>query len=164
MWGVNPLRGQNNVQGAADMGVQPHQGAGYLDVRDPAAREHYRAIYGKPVPGEPGLRIPQMFEAAKTGALQALWIIGEDVVQTDPNSHHVSACLKHLKLLVVQELFLSETAKLAHVVLPGASFLEKNGTFTNGERRIQRVNQAVPTRPGCKADGQILVEMMARLG
>ena len=162
--GMNPLRGQNNVQGAADMGAQPHQGAGYFDVTKEEAHDHYKVHYGVDVPTEAGLKIPQMFDAAIDGSLKAMWIMGEDVVQTDPNTHHVTAAMKALDLLVVQELFMSETAKLADVVLPAASFLEKEGTFTNGERRIQKVNKAVPERLGTKADGQIIVDIMNEMG
>ena len=162
--GINPLRGQNNVQGAADMGAQPHQGAGYYDVTQEESHNHYKVHYGVDVPTEIGLKIPEMFDAAIDGSLKAMWIMGEDVVQTDPNTHHVTAAMKALDLLVVQELFMSETAKLADVVLPAASFLEKEGTFTNGERRIQRVNKAVPERLGTKADGQIIVDIMNEMG
>jgi formate dehydrogenase major subunit len=162
--GINPLRGQNNVQGAADMGVQPHQGAGYLDVRDPEVRAHYARVYGREVPGEVGLRIPEMFAAAREGRLKALWVMGEDLLQTDPNSCEVRFSLSRLDVLVVQELFMTETAAIAHVVLPAASHFEKSGTFTNGERRIQRVNRVVDPLPGTLPDGQIVVEVMRRLG
>ena len=162
--GVNPLRGQNNVQGAADMGCQPHQGAGYLPVNIEENHQYYEQAYGVPMPFEIGLKIPQMFNAAIAGDLKAMWIMGEDVAHTDPNHDHVVAALSNLDLLVVQEIFLSETAKMADVVLPGASFLEKTGTFTNGERRIQQVNAAVAPQPGCKTDGQILIDMMNHLG
>ncbi|MCB1616859.1 MAG: molybdopterin-dependent oxidoreductase, partial [Pseudomonadales bacterium] len=162
--GVNPLRGQNNVQGAADMGCQPHQGAGYLPMDKTENQQYYAEKYGAPSPATAGYKIPEMFEAALNGKLKALWIMGEDVAQTDPNTHHVIACLEKLDLLVVQEIFFTETAKLAHVVLPGASFLEKSGTFTNGERRIQRVQAAVEPLQGTKTDGQIIVDMMNRLG
>jgi len=171
--GMNPLRGQNNVQGAADMGCQPHQGAGYFEVEDDKNSEYYQEHYGiqdglvdsvTPWPTANGYKIPEMFNAALAGDLKALWIMGEDVVQTDPNQKHVVASLSNLELLVVQEIFLSETAKMADVVLPGSSFLEKNGTFTNGERRVQKVNAAVPPKKGCKTDGQIIVEMMNALG
>ena len=162
--GINPLRGQNNVQGAADMGAQPHQGAGYYDVTLESSQEHYKVHYGVDMPKEIGLKIPQMFDAAISGELKSMWIMGEDVVQTDPNTHHVRKAMESLDLLVVQELFMSETAKMADVILPGASFLEKEGTFTNGERRIQRVNQAVAPRPGTKADGQIIVDIMNKMG
>ncbi len=162
--GVNPLRGQNNVQGSADMGVQPHQGAGYMDINDPEVVKRYEQFYGVDLPDYEGLKIPQMFDAAIEGKLKASWIIGEDVAQTDPNTQKVVKALSNLDLLVVQELFMTETAKLADVVLPGASFLEKSGTFTNGERRVQRVNAAVEPLPGTKADGQIIVDIMNRMG
>ncbi|HTL52528.1 MAG TPA: formate dehydrogenase subunit alpha [Planctomycetota bacterium] len=162
--GVNPLRGQNNVQGSADMGVQPHQGAGYLDVTVAENQAYYAKAYGRPVPGNVGYKIPEMFEAARQRALKALWIIGEDVAQTDPNCEEVKAALRSLEFLVVQELFMTETAAFAEVVLPAASFLEKNGTFTNGERRIQRVNRVIEPVAGTRPDGQILVEIMNRMG
>lgn len=162
--GVNPLRGQNNVQGAADMGAQPHQGAGYLDVTNVDIHKHYETFYKAKLPTHIGYKIPEMFDAAIDGQLKALWIIGEDVVQTDPNTDKVKRALTSLDMLVVQELFMTETAKLADVVLPGASFLEKSGTFTNGERRIQRVNQVVEPLEGTKADGQIIVDVMNRMG
>ena len=163
--GVNPLRGQNNVQGAADMGAQPHQGAGYLDVTNPEVNHRYNTFYkSDKVPMHVGYKIPEMFNAAIEGKLKALWIIGEDVVQTDPNTQKVMKAMDSLDLLVVQELFMTETAKHATVVLPGASFLEKDGTFTNGERRIQRVQKVVEPLPGTKADGQIIVEMMRKMG
>ena len=162
--GVNPLRGQNNVQGAADMGAQPHQGAGYLDITDPNVNKHYNSFYGAEVPSHIGYKIPEMFNAAIDGDLKALWIIGEDVVQTDPNTQKVMKALNNLELLVVQELFMTPTAELATVILPGASFLEKSGTFTNGERRIQRVKQVVEPLEGTKPDGQIIVEVMNRMG
>jgi len=162
--GINPLRGQNNVQGAADMGCQPHQGAGYLSVADPKIQEYYTGKYGVTHPTKPGLKIPQMFEAAIDKELKALWIIGEDIVQTDPDSSHVIKAMKSLEFLVVQEIFMSETAKLATVVLPGTTFLEKEGTFTNTERRIQRVNRAAPPLPGTKPDGVIVAEMMQKFG
>ena len=162
--GINPLRGQNNVQGAADMGCQPHQGAGYFNVADPKIQEYYTGKYGVTHPTKPGLKIPQMFEAAIDKELKALWIIGEDIVQTDPDSSHVIKAMKSLEFLVVQEIFMSETAKLATVVLPGTTFLEKEGTFTNTERRIQRVNRAAPPLPGTKPDGVIVAEMMQKFG
>jgi formate dehydrogenase major subunit len=162
--GVNPLRGQNNVQGAADMGAQPHQGAGYLDVTDASANERYNTFYGAKVPLHVGYKIPEMFNAAIDGDLKALWIIGEDVVQTDPNTQKVMKALSSLDMLVVQELFMTETAKMADVLLPGASFLEKSGTFTNGERRIQKVQQVVEPLAGTKSDGQIVIDVMNRMG
>lgn len=162
--GVNPLRGQNNVQGAADMGCQPHQGAGYLDLTQPEIHAKYEAFYGAKLPNYIGLKIPQMYDAALEGKFKALWLMGEDNVQTDPNTYKVKAAMEQLDLLVVQELFMTETAKMAHVVLPATSFLEKSGTFTNGERRIQRVNKVVEPIAGTKQDGQIIVDIMNRMG
>ncbi len=161
--GMNPLRGQNNVQGAADMGCQPHQGAGYFPINIEENHQYYQEHYQSEMPKEIGYKIPEMFNAAIAGDLKALWILGEDVVQTDPNQNHVIKALSNLELLVVQEIFLSETAKMADVVLPGSTFLEKSGTFTNGERRIQKVNAVVTPKEGCKTDGQIIVEMMNAL-
>lgn len=163
--GVNPLRGQNNVQGAADMGAQPHQGAGYMDVTVPEMNEKYKLFYGSDkVPSHIGYKIPEMFDAAIAGKLKALWIIGEDVVQTDPNTNKVIKAMNAVDMLIVQELFMTETAKHATVILPGASFLEKEGTFTNGERRIQRVQKVVEPIPGTKPDGQIIIDIMNRMG
>ena len=162
--GVNPLRGQNNVQGAADMGCQPYQGAGYLDVTNPEIHKMYEEFYHAKLPLHVGYKIPQMYDAALNNKLKAIWVVGEDMAQTDPNTHHVLAALNNLELFVVQELFMTETAKLATVILPGASFLEKSGTFTNGERRIQRVNQVVEPIEGTKSDGQIIVDIMNRMG
>ena len=162
--GVLPLRGQNNVQGAADMGCQPHQGAGYLQVNDPAVHRQYEAFYGVPLSDQIGWKIPQMYDAALAGKLKALWIMGEDVAQTDPNTEHVKAALNALEFLVVQELFMTPTCEFADVILPASSFLEKSGTFTNGERRVQRVNAVIPPVAGTKPDGVILCEIMQRLG
>ena len=162
--GVNPLRGQNNVQGAADMGCQPHQGAGYFPVADKKIQEFYTEKYGVIHPTKAGLKIPEIFDAAINKEVKGLWIIGEDIVQTDPNSAHVIKAMESLDLLVVQEIFMSETAKLAHVVLPGTTFLEKDGTFTNTERRVQRVNRAAEPLPGTKPDGVIVTDMMQKLG
>ena len=162
--GVNPLRGQNNVQGAADMGCQPHQGAGYLDLTQPEVHRIYEDFYHAKLPLHAGYKIPQMYDAAIEGKLKALWLMGEDNVQTDPNTQHVVKALSELDLLVVQEIFMTETAKMAHVVLPAASFLEKSGTFTNGERRIQKVQRVVEPIHGTKPDGQIIVEIMNRMG
>ena len=162
--GVNPLRGQNNVQGAADMGCQPHQGAGYLDAYDADNNKKYSAFYKVNIPMRKGLKIPEMYDASIDGKLKAMWLMGEDLAQTDPNTNVVVAALKNLDLLVVQEIFMTETAKLAHVVLPAASFLEKSGTFTNGERRIQKVQKVVEPLEGTKPDGQILVDIMRRMG
>ncbi|NJN41901.1 MAG: formate dehydrogenase subunit alpha [Flammeovirgaceae bacterium] len=162
--GVNPLRGQNNVQGTADMGCQPHQGAGYFDVTNDDNHKMYEKFYGVKLPKHVGYKIPQMYDASLNNKLKALWLMGEDLVQTDPNTNKVIAALKNLDLLVVQELFMTETCKIATVVLPGASFLEKSGTFTNGERRIQPVHKVIEPLEGCKVDGQIVVDMMNRMG
>ncbi len=162
--GVNPLRGQNNVQGAADMGCQPHQGAGYLAVDNPVNIQKYEEFYGRPTSTAAGLKIPQMFDAAIEGKLKALWLMGEDVVQTDPNSEHVAAAMNALDFLVVQEIFMTVTAQFADVILPASSFLEKSGTFTNGERRVQRVQAAIEPLEGTKPDGQIIVDIMNRMG
>ena len=162
--GVNPLRGQNNVQGAADMGCQPHQGAGYLPVNDPVSHKRFEEFYGVHLSDQIGWKIPQMYDAALDGRLKAMWVMGEDLVQTDPNTEHVKRALNALDFLVVQELFMTPTAELADVVLPASSFFEKSGTFTNGERRVQRVNAVIPPLAGTKPDGQILVDIMNRMG
>jgi formate dehydrogenase major subunit len=162
--GVNPLRGQNNVQGLADMGVQPHQGAGYLDVTNDEVNKKYNEFYGVDVPKIIGYKIPEMFDAAIAGKLKAIWIIGEDIVQTDPNTKKVIKAMESTDLVIVQELFMTETAKYADVILPGASFLEKNGTFTSGERRVQAVRQVVEPLAGSKPDGQIIVDIMNKMG
>ena len=163
--GLNPLRGQNNVQGAADMGVQPHQGAGYLDVNDPEVQKYYAEKYGvEKMPEKEGLKIPEMLEAAIEGKLKAMWIMGEDTLMTDPNTHHIQDAMEQLDILIVQELFMSATAEMADVVLPAASYFEKNGTFTNGERRVQRVNKVVQPIGKSKSDGQIVIDMMYKLG
>ncbi len=162
--GVNPLRGQNNVQGAADMGCQPHQGAGYMNAYDPEINKQYEAFYKRKIPFGKGLKIPEMFDAAIEGNLKAIWLMGEDVVQTDPNTNKVIAAMQNLDLLVLQEIFMTETCKYATVVLPGATFLEKSGTYTNAERRIQKVQKVVEPLEGTKADGQIIVDIMNRMG
>jgi len=162
--GVNPLRGQNNVQGSADMGVQPHQGAGYMDITNDDVNRKYNAFYGVDVPKQIGYKIPEMFDAALAGKLKAIWIIGEDIVQTDPNTKKVIRAMEATDLVIVQELFMTETAKYADVILPGASFLEKSGTFTNGERRVQAVRKVVEPVIGSKPDGQIIIDIMNKMG
>ena len=163
--GLNPLRGQNNVQGAADMGVQPHQGAGYMDVNDPKIQAYYAQKYGvAKMPEKEGLKIPEMINKAMEGNFKALWIMGEDTLMTDPNSNHIRKAFEKLDILIVQELFMSATAEMADVVLPASSYFEKNGTFTNGERRVQRVNKVVEPIGNSKPDGQIVIDMMYRLG
>ncbi len=162
--GVNPLRGQNNVQGAADMGCQPHQGAGYLNSYDPEINKLYESFYGRKIPIGKGLKIPEMYDASIAGNLKAMWLMGEDLVQTDPNTSVVIAAMKNLELLVVQEIFMTETCHYAHVVLPAATFFEKSGTFTNGERRIQRVQKVVEPIAGTKSDGDIMVDILNKMG
>ena len=139
--GVNPLRGQNNVQGSCDMGSFPHEFPGYRHVSDTPVREAFERRWGVRLHGEPGLRIPNMFEAAIAGEFKGLYIQGEDIAQSDPNTQHVTEALSAMECIVVQDLFLNETAKFAHVFLPGSSFMEKDGTFTNAERRISRVRR-----------------------
>ncbi|WP_296750295.1 formate dehydrogenase subunit alpha [Thiobacillus sp.] len=141
--GVNPLRGQNNVQGSCDMGSFPHEFPGYRHVADNATRTLFESTWGVTLSAEPGLRIPNMFDAAIAGSFKGLYVQGEDIVQSDPNTQHVTAALESLECLVVQDLFLNETAKFAHVFLPGSSFLEKDGTFTNSERRISRIRKVM---------------------
>ena len=162
--GVNPLRGQNNVQGAADMGCQPNQGPGYLDALDPDVRKLHGAIYDAELSAAPGLKMPEMLDAAIEGKLKALWLIGEDLVQSNPDSEHVKRALAALDFLIVQDLFLTETAKFADVILPAASSLEKSGTFTNAERRVQRVIAALKPLADTRSDGQVLCEVMRRFG
>ena len=146
--GVNPLRGQNNVQGSCDMGSFPHEFPGYRHVSDDAVRRSFEAAWGVGLLNEPGLRIPNMFEAALDGDFKGLYIEGEDIAQSDPNTQHVTAALTALECIIVQDLFLNETAKFAHVFLPGSSFLEKDGTFTNAERRISRVRRVMRPKSG----------------
>ncbi len=146
--GVNPLRGQNNVQGSCDMGSFPHELPGYRHISSPAVRAIYEREWGVRLDPEPGLRIPNMFDAALDGSFRGIYIQGEDIVQSDPDTHHVTSALAAMELVVVQDLFLNETATFAHVFLPGCSFLEKDGTFTNAERRIGRVRKAMAPRNG----------------
>ena len=137
--GVNPLRGQNNVQGACDMGSFPHELSGYRHISGDATRALFEADWGVSLDREPGLRIPNMLDAAVDGHFKGLYVQGEDIAQSDPDTKHVVDGLKAMECIVVQDIFLNETAKYAHVFLPGTSFLEKDGTFTNAERRISRV-------------------------
>jgi len=146
--GVNPLRGQNNVQGSCDMGSFPHEFTGYRHVADDAVRHSFEAAWGVGLLSEPGLRIPNMFEAALDGEFKGLYIEGEDIAQSDPNTQHVTAALSAMECIIVQDLFLNESAKFAHVFLPGSSFLEKDGTFTNAERRISRVRRVMKPKTG----------------
>ena len=161
--GVNPLRGQNNVQGACDMGSFPHEFSGYRHVADDATREMFEATWGRALDGEPGLRIPNMLDAALEGDFKGLYIQGEDIAQSDPDIQHVTAALRAMECVVVQDLFLNETAQYAHVFLPGASFLEKDGTFTNAERRINRVRQVMAPLAGM-AEWQVTSALSTALG
>jgi formate dehydrogenase major subunit len=162
--GVNPLRGQNNVQGACDMGALPNFLPGYQRVTDDEVRAKFEAAWGVTLPAEPGLTVVEMFHAAERGDLKALYIMGENPMMTDPDTHHVQAALENLDFLVVQDIFLTETAQLADVVLPTASFAEKEGTFTNTERRVQRLRQALDPPGEARADGEILQELAGRMG
>jgi formate dehydrogenase major subunit len=146
--GVNPLRGQNNVQGSCDMGSFPHELPGYRPVQDDSIRGIFEKNWGVELDAEPGYRIPNMFDAAIAGEFMGMYIQGEDLAQSDPNTHHVEAALGNMECIVVQDLFLNETAKFAHVFLPGTSFLEKDGTFTNAERRINRVRPVMKPQQG----------------
>ncbi len=161
--GVNPLRGQNNVQGSCDMGSFPHEFPGYRHVSDAAVRGSFERAWGVPLQEEPGLRIPNMFDAALEGQFKGLYVQGEDIAQSDPDVQHVTRALQALECLVVQDIFLNETAQYAHVVLPGASFLEKDGTFTNAERRISRVRRVMPPLAG-KADWEVTMALSSALG
>ena len=146
--GVNPLRGQNNVQGSCDMGSFPHEVSGYRHVSEDATRAMFEALWGRPLDEEPGLRIPNMIDAAVDGSFKGIYIQGEDILQSDPNTQHMAAGLAAMECVVVQDLFLIETANYAHVFLPGSTFLEKTGTFTNAERRIQMVRKVMSPRNG----------------
>ena len=161
--GVNPLRGQNNVQGSCDMGSFPHEFPGYRHVSDGSVRALFESAWGVTLEAEPGLRIPNMFDAALDGSFKGLYVQGEDVAQSDPNTQHVTDALSALECLVVQDLFLNETAKFAHVFLPGSSFLEKDGTFTNAERRISRVRKVMPALAGME-DWQVTVALAEAMG
>jgi formate dehydrogenase major subunit len=146
--GVNPLRGQNNVQGSCDMGSFPHELSGYRHIANDATRAMFEALWHKPLDSEPGLRIPNMLDAAVDGSFKGLYVQGEDILQSDPDTHHVAAGLAAMECVVVQDLFLNETANYAHVFLPGSTFLEKNGTFINAERRIQLVRKVMAPKNG----------------
>ena len=161
--GVNPLRGQNNVQGSCDIGSFPHELPGYRHVSDTTVRHQFEAAWGVELQSEPGLRIPNMFDAAIDGSFMGLYCEGEDIVQSDPDTQHVAHALEAMECIVVQDLFLNETAKYAHVFLPGSSFLEKDGTFTNAERRISRVTKVMP--PKAKyADWEVTMLLSNALG
>ena len=161
--GVNPLRGQNNVQGACDMGSFPHEFSGYRHVSDDSTRELFEKLWGVSLSDAPGLRIPNMMDEAVDGSFKGLYVQGEDIAQSDPDTKHIAGGLKAMECVIVQDLFLNETARYAHVFLPGASFLEKDGTFTNAERRINRVRKAIPPLAG-KADWEVTQEFSRALG
>ncbi|HEX7817055.1 formate dehydrogenase subunit alpha [Dyella sp.] len=161
--GVNPLRGQNNVQGSCDMGSFPHEFPGYRHVSDTTVRQSFEQAWGVTLYDQPGLRIPNMFEAALDGSFKGLYIEGEDIAQSDPDTQHVTAALTAMECIVVQDLFLNESAKFAHVFLPGSSFLEKDGTFTNAERRISRVRKVMEPSHGL-ADWQITQRLAQAMG
>jgi formate dehydrogenase major subunit len=158
--GVNPLRGQNNVQGSCDMGSFPHEFPGYRHVSDDTAREIFERDWGVSLSGEPGLRIPNMLDAAMDGTFLGLYVQGEDIAQSDPDTKHIVGGLSAMQCVVVQDLFLNETANYAHVFLPGCTFLEKDGTFTNAERRIQRVRKVMAPKNGY-ADWEV-TQMLGR--
>jgi formate dehydrogenase major subunit len=161
--GVNPLRGQNNVQGSCDMGSFPHELPGYRPVSDDATRGEFEKAWNVELDGEPGLRINNMLDAAVAGQYKGLYCQGEDIAQSDPNTKHVEEALRNLECLIVQDLFLNETAKFATVFLPGSSFLEKNGTFTNAERRISPVRQVMPPLAGLQ-DWEVTMGLCNALG
>ena len=161
--GVSPLRGQNNVQGSCDMGSFPHEFSGYRHVSDDATRALFESMWKVQLGSEPGLRIPNMFEAALDGSFRGMYIQGEDLAQSDPNTSHVTAALSALECLVIQDIFHNETARFAHVFLPGSSFLEKDGTFTNAERRISRVRKVIEPLAGL-ADWEVTMRLSNALG
>jgi len=161
--GVNPLRGQNNVQGSCDMGSFPHEFSGYRHVSDTSTREMFQSMWGVELSNEQGFRIPNMLDEAVDGGFKGLYVQGEDIAQSDPNTLHVTAGLEAMECVVVQDLFLCETAKYAHVFLPGSSFLEKDGTFTNAERRISRVRKVMEPKSG-KSEWQITMDLAKALG
>ena len=161
--GVNPLRGQNNVQGSCDMGSFPHELPGYRHIANDGVRTMFEELWGVHLDNEPGLRIPNMLDAAVEGTFRGLYVQGEDIVQSDPDTKHVTAGLAAMECVVVQDLFLNETANYAHVFLPGSSFLEKDGTFTNAERRIQRVRKVMSPKAGY-ADWQVTLLIADAMG
>jgi formate dehydrogenase major subunit len=162
--GVNPLRGQNNVQGACDMGGLPNVFSGYQPVADEVANEKFSKAWGKDLPKKPGMTITDMIPAIEEGKLKALYVVGENPMVSDPDSHHVEDALKKLDLLMVQDIFLTPTAKMAHIVLPGTSFAEKSGTFSNTERRVLLVREAIPPKGEARPDWAIVQELSNRLG
>ena len=162
--GVNPLRGQNNVQGACDMGAGPADFTGYQKVANPEARAKFEAAWGVSFNQAPGLKATECFPAMIDGRIRGLFLFGEDPVRTDPDTHHVIRALESLDFMVVEELFMTETAKYADVILPGRSYAEKEGTFTNTERRVQRVRRAVAGPAGPRLDTEVFADIMRRMG
>lgn len=162
--GVNPLRGQNNVQGACDMGCLPTDFPAYQKVFNDAAREKFEKAWGVSLSGKPGLTVTEIMNAVEAGSVRGLYIMGENPMMSDPDLNHVEHALKNCEFLVVQDIFLTETAALADVVLPGCTFAEKDGTFTNTERRVQRIRKAIPCLGESKSDFEILSDVMAALG
>jgi formate dehydrogenase major subunit len=161
--GVNPLRGQNNVQGSCDMGSFPHELPGYRHIGIDAVRHQFEAAWNVKLDKEPGLRIPNMFDSAVDGTFKGLYVQGEDILQSDPNTKHVMAALSAMECVIVHDLFLNETANYAHIFLPGSTFLEKDGTFTNAERRIQRVRKVMTPRNGY-ADWEVTIQLGKAMG
>jgi len=161
--GVNPLRGQNNVQGSCDMGSFPHELSGYRHISNPDTRKIFNDAWGIELQSEPGMRIPNMFDAAISGQYRGLYVQGEDIAQSDPNTSHVHAALRAMDMVIVQDLFLNETSKFAHVFLPGTSFLEKDGTFTNAERRINRVRPVMKSKTG-KSEFEVTCDLATAMG
>jgi predicted molibdopterin-dependent oxidoreductase YjgC len=162
--GVNPLRGQNNVQGACDMGALPNVYPGYQSVADESVRKKFEAAWGVALDPAPGLTIVEMLEASSQGKIKVVYLAGENPFLSEPDAGHAQAALSKLEFLVVQDIFLSETAKLAHVVLPGTSFAEKDGSFTNTERRVQRVRRAVEPPGNARPDWWIACRLAGRMG
>lgn len=162
--GINPLRGQNNVQGACDMGALPNTFPGYQSVKDEKTLAFFTKLWGKAGNGQEGLRIPEMMDAAHEGKVKAMYVMGEDPVLSDPDAHHVRAAMEKLDFLVVQEIFMSETAKLADVIFPASCYAEKEGTFTCSERRVQRVRKAVNPPGQARLDSDIICQLAQRMG
>jgi predicted molibdopterin-dependent oxidoreductase YjgC len=161
--GVNTLRGQNNVQGASDLGPLPHKLPGYQDISDDAVREKYEKMWSVPIKPEPGLKFPDMLDAALEGTMKGLFILGGDQAQTDPNVNKVTKALESVEFLVVQDIFHTETTKFADVILPGASFAEKDGTYTSGERRVQRIRKAIEPLAGM-AEWEVICKLANKMG
>ncbi len=162
--GVNPLRGQNNVQGACDMGCLPNIFPGYQSVEDPIVRKKFETAWKRELPPKSGLTVLEMMEGIEKGKIKAMYIMGENPILSDPDSSHVREVLKRLEFLVVQDIFITETGELADIILPGVTFAEKDGTFTNTERRIQRVRKAIPPLGESRADWKIIQELSKAMG